>query len=140
MNVKKPKVYSKLKIIGFVFSAIGIFGFVLSQVSFGDFSSNNFMLGGMMATIGLFIGLSSLLIGFTPEISKTSYKTARYIQSENKEDLTDIANTSADISKDAVKTIVKSVKEGFNDSIYCKHCGAAIDSDSRFCKSCGKEQ
>ena len=27
----------------------------------------------------------------------------------------------------------------FNNG-YCKHCGTSIDSDSTFCKKCGKEQ
>ena len=24
--------------------------------------------------------------------------------------------------------------------VYCKHCGASIDSDSTFCKACGRKQ
>ena len=26
------------------------------------------------------------------------------------------------------------------NKVYCKHCGASIDADSKFCKICGKEQ
>ena len=59
----------------------------------------------------------------------------------NEEILRDTANKSADISKDAVKTMAHAIKEGFssNDTVYCKYCGAEIDSDSKFCKKCGKE-
>ena len=40
------------------------------------------------------------------------------------------------------KEIAKGIREGLAEeqTVYCKHCGALIDSDSRFCKSCGKEQ
>lgn len=36
----------------------------------------------------------------------------------------------------------RAIKEGLteDETIYCKHCGASIDSDSTFCKKCGKEQ
>ena len=76
-------------------------------------------------------------------MSKLSVKTTKYIQQENKEDMTDIANTNAEIQSDAIKTIASSVKEGFSsedETKFCKHCGAKIDEDSRFCKECGKEQ
>jgi len=33
------------------------------------------------------------------------------------------------------------MKKGFSDEeIFCKHCGKAIDENSKFCKYCGKEQ
>ena len=36
----------------------------------------------------------------------------------------------------------KRIKKGFIDAekIYCNHCGAYIDNDSKFCKSCGQKQ
>lgn len=60
---------------------------------------------------------------------------------KNEEMLRDTANKTADINKDAVRTIAHSIKEGFseNDTVYCKYCGAEIDRDSKFCKECGKE-
>ena len=61
---------------------------------------------------------------------------------ENNEDiLKETANKTANINKDAITTMTHAIKEGFTeDLIYCKHCGVAIDGDSKFCKSCGKEQ
>ena len=41
----------------------------------------------------------------------------------------------------ATGNTARAIKDGFMDKqIYCKHCGASIDEDSRFCKKCGKEQ
>ena len=54
------------------------------------------------------------------------------------DDMKKAANKSADISKDSIKTVAKSIKEGLKDEIYCKHCGNAVDADSKFCKHCGK--
>lgn len=38
--------------------------------------------------------------------------------------------------------IAKRVKKGINDvnKLQCKYCGSLIESDSKFCKSCGKNQ
>lgn len=59
----------------------------------------------------------------------------------NEDILKESADKRANINKDAVRTVAHAIKEGFTeDLIYCKHCGVAIDSDSKFCKSCGKEQ
>ena len=54
------------------------------------------------------------------------------------DDMKKAADRSADISKDSIKTVARSIKEGLKDEIYCKHCGDAIDADSKFCKHCGK--
>lgn len=53
----------------------------------------------------------------------------------------DISKKEADINKEKVKTYAKAIKEGLEEeTIYCKHCGTLIASDSKFCKKCGKEQ
>lgn len=67
-------------------------------------------------------------------------KTAKYIQEENKAILKDLSTTSAEISSEAITTIARSAKKGFQgETMFCKHCGSEIDSDSKFCKSYGKE-
>ena len=46
-------------------------------------------------------------------------------------------------NKTSVKAFeaAEAVKDGFvGDKILFKHCGASIDSDSKFCSKCGKEQ
>lgn len=63
------------------------------------------------------------------------------IINNNEDILREKANKTADIHKDAVKTIAHSIKEGLSDdnTVYCKHCGAQVDADSIFCKKCGKQ-
>ena len=141
MNNKKPKHFIVLKIIGFIAIALAIAGIVLTFVGFGDFESNNFIIGSIMTTFGLFAGTTCLIIGFGPEFAKMQTKTTKYIQQQNKQDLTEIANTSADIVDEAITKTTKAIKEGLTeDKIFCKHCGIQIDADSKFCKKCGKEQ
>lgn len=140
MENKKPEHLKVLKIIGIIGVVVGIVGFILLITGFGDFETNNFMIGMFLGPFGMFIGIACLMRAFSPELAKGIIKTSKYIQQENKEDLKDIVNTSADISKDAIKTVVKSVKEGIKDSKFCKHCGAEIDADSKFCSECGKPQ
>lgn len=138
--MNKPKHFIVLKIVGFVAVAAAIWGIVFLIMGFSNFSSNKFMIGGMLMTFGIFIAAPCLFMGFSPEISKLSTKSAKYIQKQNKEDLTEIVSTAADISRDAVTTVTKAVKDGLRDSIYCKHCGAKISSDSKFCSYCGRAQ
>ena len=107
---------------------------------FGDFSNNNFMIGGFMMCVGMFAGITCLSAGFKPELTRLKTKTTKYIQEENKEDLTDIVSNTADISSEAIKTVTKSIKSGMQDTMFCKHCGKEIDADSKFCNKCGKEQ
>lgn len=140
MGNKKPKFLLILKILGFVFIGVAIAGAVIAFKGFGDFESNNFMIGGIMASLGSFAGISCLVVGFMPAMTKGMTKTAKYIQEENKEDLKDMANTSAEINSEAITKTARSVKEGLKSTKFCKYCGAEIDSDSVFCSTCGKEQ
>ena len=137
---QKPQHFLVFKILGFAFLIVVIAGFVLIFKGFGNFENNNFMIGGFIVTFGVFLTFIFLVRGFSPEIAKMRAKSIRYIQQQNKEDLTEIANTSADISSEAITKTAKAVKKGLKDTMFCKHCGAQIDSDSTFCKSCGKEQ
>lgn len=154
--MNKPKHFLVFKILSGVFLAVTIIGAILAFQGFGNFDTNNFMTGGFMFCFGAFATAVCASIGFRPEIAKMGVRSAKYMQQQNKEDLKDIASTSADITEDAVKKTAKSWKEGFADennevevgsekevfvgTMYCKHCGAKIDADSRFCKVCGKEQ
>ena len=70
-------------------------------------------------------------------------KVTKYMLDESKDDIRDISTNMADATKDGIETTVRAIKKGIVDDeedIYCKHCGSRIDKDSKFCKSCGKEQ
>ena len=117
-----------------------ITGAVLAFNGFGDFESNNFMFGAIMSTVGFFVGGVCLMYGFSPEIAKLRIKFTKHVQQENKDDLKDIANNTADITSDAITKNTIAVKKRLDDTKYCKYCGKEIDFDSIFCNKCGKEQ
>ena len=79
-------------------------------------------------------------------LSEISLNAKKEILNQNEDVLRDIANKEASINRDAIKTTVGAVRDGWTGennegkTIFCKHCGALIDADSRFCKECGKEQ
>ena len=64
------------------------------------------------------------------------------LMEQNNNDLAYMSQKEAEIKSGGVRTTAKAVKEGLTgvESVFCKHCGASIDSDSKFCKKCGKEQ
>ena len=141
MENNKPKHYLILKVVGFLGVALAILGFVLIFTGFGDFESNKFMIGIFALPFGFFVGAVGLVAGFRPEITKMTAKSAKYIQGQNKQDLTDIVSTNAEIISGAVQKTAEAVKQGFaEEKMFCKHCGAQIDADSTFCNKCGKEQ
>lgn len=140
MENKKPKHYLILKIVGFIFAAVAIAGFVLTFIGFGE-DGNMFIIGGVMVCFGLFIGILCLSSGFSPEMTKLATKSAKYIQQQNKADLTDIANTNADISGEAVTKTAKAIKKGLSENTkFCIHCGEEIPESAIFCSKCGEKQ
>ena len=145
---QKPKHFLVLKIIGAVLVLIGISliiaSIVIKEPEMGDkdwFEISSIISGLRFGGIALCMFSVPLFIsGFRPEITKMNTKSVKYIQQENKEDLTDIASTSADISSGAITKTTRAIKKGIKDTKFCKHCGAEIDADSKFCNSCGGEQ
>jgi hypothetical protein len=52
-----------------------------------------------------------------------------------------IARETVPVYGEVVKEVFKGIKDDMTgEVIYCKHCGASIDKDSKFCSKCGKEQ
>lgn len=75
------------------------------------------------------------------ELNKMNINLQKNVLEENEEMLKDINRRSANVSKDGVEITARALKKGLSgETIYCKHCGNSIDADSRFCKTCGKEQ
>ena len=65
---------------------------------------------------------------------------SRYIQQENRADLTDISTAQADIQSEGFKKAARAVKEGLKDVKYCQECGTEIDENANFCSKCGAKQ
>lgn len=76
------------------------------------------------------------------DLSKTAINVRKNILQENEEALKEVAEIEANIEAGAIKKKAAAAKEGFigNDTMFCKHCGTNIDSNSKFCMNCGKEQ
>ena len=137
---EKPKFFFVLKILGIAGVLLAVTSLLLIITGFGDFQSNKFMIGSLLAPFGFMTACVGLILGFKPEISKMTTKSSRSIGQENKEDLTAIASNTAEIMGEAVAKTVQAVRRGIEDTMFCKHCGAEIASDSKFCKVCRKEQ
>lgn len=135
----KPRHLLPFKIAGIIGVIAIVTGIVLVVTGFGDFESNRFMIGSFVAVGGVMLTAIGITVGFAPEIAKARAKTVRYIQEENKNDLTAIADNTAEIVSGAVSTVAGAVSDGMKKTMFCKYCGAKIDSDSRFCSVCGKE-
>ena len=137
---EKPKHFLLFKIVGILGAVLFIFALTMIFTGFGNFDSNRFMIGTMLLPFSFFMVGIGVIIGFRPEIAKLRTQSTRYIQQENKEELSRIADDAADIMSGAITKATHAVKEGLQDSIFCKHCGAEIDADSVFCSKCGKKQ
>lgn len=75
------------------------------------------------------------------KIGDISIETRKSILDNNEDALREMVTKQADIAKKGIEITTRAIKDGFSKNVvYCKHCGAAIDEDSKFCKKCGKEQ
>lgn len=135
--MKKPIIFLIMKLMGILFLALAVFGLVLMVRGFDDFESNNYLIGMLMMPFGVVLGVACTVMGFRPEIAKMRAKSTRYIQEQNKEDLSAIVTATAEIVSEGAATIADAVRE---EKKFCKHCGASIDRDCKFCSECGKEQ
>lgn len=133
---KIPAVFIVLMIIGPVLFVVGIV-FVVMGANVKFDITYQIPVGAVL----MFFGIVCSIFGYLPLIQKAQIKASRYIIEGNKEDIKVIADTSADATKGAVKTVARSVKEGLkNETKYCKYCGTEIDANSIYCNKCGQKQ
>ena len=79
------------------------------------------MIGAFVGPISLFVGITMILLGFRPEMARMVARSTKYIQQQNKEEIKDIMNTQAEIASDAISTTAKAVKNGVDDTKFCRH-------------------
>lgn len=102
----------------------------------------------MFIIVPLFIGITfifTIAMIISPKLRgkmmSRQIRASKYMMDESKEDLKSISDGMAYATKDGIKTTARAIKEGFvGEFVYCKHCGSKIESDSKYCKECGKEQ
>ena len=144
MENQEPKHLKVLRIIGFSLIAVGVFLILLEIFVLRMDSAGDSVPRLDLCIPGIFLCVFSfpcLFLGYSAKIQKAQIATQKYIQGETKADLTEMADTGAEIVAPAVKKISKAVKDGVKkETVFCKHCGVEIDADSTFCKSCGKKQ
>lgn len=138
-QVQEPKYFKVSRVLGFCFIPVAILGIVFLAVGFGG-NTSLFVLGSIFTSLGLFLTIAFLMFGFLPKISKANVKLSRYIQQENRADLTDISTAQADIQSEGFKKAARAVKEGLKDVKYCQECGTEIDENANFCSKCGAKQ
>jgi len=73
-------------------------------------------------------------------MGEIAINTKKNIIDNNEDKLRNITEKTSDLTSIMVEKTVRSIKDGLTDKgNYCKYCGKMIDSDSKFCKNCGKK-
>lgn len=110
----------------------------MNETVFNIIFYGTFILTGVGLIFGIAMAFSPKLRG---KMMSKQVKSMKYMMDESKGDIKNISDDMAYATKDGIKTTVSAIKNGLQEeSIYCKHCGTAIDSDSKYCNKCGKEQ
>lgn len=127
-------------VVGGIF--VAIFGYAIAMIFNpklrGKMMSNNIKAMKHMTDIS-----KDDMEDMLTNLSDIAINAKSNIINNNEETLRDIASKEANINKDAIKTTFSAIKEGLSGNegtMFCKHCGAVIDADSKFCNQCGKEQ
>lgn len=100
----------------------------------------------LIFTIAILIFILTFVLMFSSKakgkLLSNQIKAMKYMMDESKDDIENISTNMADATKDGVEITARAIKKGFTEEegIYCKYCGSKIDSDSKFCKKCGKKQ
>ena len=76
------------------------------------------------------------------DLASTTLEIKKNILTENEDMLKEMYTKEAEIEKEGIRIKTSAIKDGLGGIVtkYCKYCGSSIDSDSTFCKSCGKRQ
>lgn len=93
------------------------------------------------ATKSMLEDLQGELTEMGTTVGTVSANIQKGILDQNEDALREGERKRASIEKEGIEIKTRAIKDGLTKNImYCKHCGAAIDEDSKFCKACGKKQ
>ena len=121
--------------------AIGVFAFVIGMMFVPSLRSK-FMGHQLRMQKRMLEDNKDVMTDIGKITGEIGVKTAKGVIDENEDDIRHVVSKSADMSKDAITTTTRAIKKGLTEEesdVYCKHCGALIDEDSKFCKKCGKK-
>ena len=110
-----------------------------------DFFSSFKIMFIIIGVLAIAIFIFTLLLMFSPKLRgkmmSKNIKATKYMIDESKDDIKSISSDMSEATSDGVETTVRAIKRGIEkeESIFCKHCGAKIDKNSKFCSKCGKE-
>ena len=139
---KLPKIFIVLRILSLIMLIAGIVLIVLSMTVFkvGEASSMGVRFGGITLIIFSFV---AAFIGFSTSIVKAQIKAQKYVVTQTKEDLKDVAEIHGEIIEPVSEKAARGAKKGFTqeeEKKFCKMCGLEIDKDAKFCEHCGAKQ
>ena len=139
---KLPKIFIVLRILSLIMLIAGIVLIVLSMTVFkvGEASSMGVRFGGITLIIFSFV---AAFIGFSTSIAKAQIKAQKYVVTQTKEDLKDVAEIHGEIIEPVSEKAARGAKKGFaqeEEKKFCKMCGLEIDKDAKFCEHCGAKQ
>ena len=94
-----------------------------------------------IAVVFIFEILSIVSPKFRGKMMSRQLKSAKHMVEYAKDDIEEIADELEYATHNSVRNRARAFSGGFSGTqMYCKHCGASITGDSRFCNKCGKEQ
>ena len=141
MNENKKKSSKPITTTLLIFGLLlMIAGGIMFAIGLTNYNYPGLLIAGVLS---FQLGLVLFIYGISPYTLKIKSKIDKESIDYAKEDVGDVASTTADTLSPATTKLAKAIKEGLgNDDpqIFCKHCGNSIDADSKFCNKCGKEQ
>ena len=138
---KLPKIFLVLRFVSLFLLLGGITLIVISATVFsGEFGTEmGVRFGGICMLV---FAIVTAFAGFSPSIAKAQIRAQKYVVTQTKEDLKDVAEIHGEIIEPVSEKAARGAKKGFSqeEKKFCKMCGLEIDKDAKFCEHCGAKQ
>ena len=156
-NFISKKLSTILLIVGAVLLVVGIVLDVLAEsfIDTDNLFESNIQAFDIMSTFGwvaIVAGLIMMFVGALPYIVKLFAKLGKETLDTAGEDIKEVTTKGVETFTPATQKTIKVFKDAIVDKtadektqeeqkeVYCRYCGAKIDTDAKFCSNCGKEQ